>query len=234
MFRFEDIPADPRDLLKDCELSFLRASGPGGQHRNKVETAVRLVHRPTGVTVVASDLRSQSSNRKAALERLHAKLVRQLKPRKTRKPTRVPKSAKERRLREISSARRRKSCGGSDSRTDNPHPAGSLPSPENYPTLAPSPHAGRDGRRPGWGGAGVRRFALGAAHRHDDRRRSSRTSRRVRHVDRVAPRSSSRHTYASSRRQSGRCSCTTCKTKAPTSRSASPCARRGPSSSQHA
>lgn len=100
MFRFEDISADPQDILKDCDLSFQRASGPGGQHRNKVETAVRLVHRPTGITVVASDSRSQSSNRKAALERLHAKLVRQLKPRKSRKPTRVPKSAKERRLRE--------------------------------------------------------------------------------------------------------------------------------------
>ena len=100
MFRFEDIPSDPQDLLKDCDLSFLRASGPGGQHRNKVETAVRLVHRPTGVTVVASDSRSQSANRKAALERLRAKLVRRLKPRKARKPTRVPRSANERRLRE--------------------------------------------------------------------------------------------------------------------------------------
>jgi ribosome-associated protein len=97
-FRFEDIPSDPQELLKDCDLSFLRASGPGGQHRNKVETAVRLVHRPTGVTLVASDSRSQSANRKAALARLHAKLTRQLKPRKARKPTRIPRTAKERRL----------------------------------------------------------------------------------------------------------------------------------------
>jgi ribosome-associated protein len=101
-FRFDDIPADPQELLKDCDVSFLRASGPGGQHRNKVETAVRVAHRPTGVTVVASDSRSQSANKTAALERLHAKLVRQFKPRKARKPTRLPKSAKEQRLREKS------------------------------------------------------------------------------------------------------------------------------------
>ena len=99
MYRFEDIPAEPEKLLKESDVSFYRASGPGGQHRNKTETAVRIVHRPTGVTAVAADERSQSRNRALALERLHGKLVRALKPRKARKATRTPRSEKEKRLR---------------------------------------------------------------------------------------------------------------------------------------
>jgi protein subunit release factor B len=99
-FRFEDIPADPRDLARDCLMTFTRASGPGGQHRNKTETAVRIVHLPTGLVAMAAEERSQSRNRERAFERLREKLLRQLRPKKKRKPTRVPKSAKESRLRE--------------------------------------------------------------------------------------------------------------------------------------
>ena len=98
-YRFANIPADPNDLLKESDVSFYRASGPGGQHRNKTETAVRIVHRPTGTTAVAADERSQSRNRALALERLHGKLVRALKPRKARKAPRTPRSEKEKRLR---------------------------------------------------------------------------------------------------------------------------------------
>ncbi|MGH9440906.1 MAG: peptide chain release factor-like protein [Thermoanaerobaculia bacterium] len=97
-FRYSDIPADPRDLARDCDVSFFRASGPGGQHRNKTETAVRVVHRPTGTIALATEERSQSRNRERAYERLREKLIRRLKPRKPRRRTKVPVSAKEKRL----------------------------------------------------------------------------------------------------------------------------------------
>ena len=48
-------PTDRESLERDSDLEFFIASGPGGQHRNKVETGVRLVHRPTGITVTAVD-----------------------------------------------------------------------------------------------------------------------------------------------------------------------------------
>lgn len=60
-------------VLDDVEESFARSSGPGGQNVNKVETLVRLVHRPTGVTVVASEHRSRLMNRRAAWVRLAEK-----------------------------------------------------------------------------------------------------------------------------------------------------------------
>jgi|SRR5882724_7187371 len=97
-FRYADIPTDPRDLARDCELSFFRASGPGGQHRNKTETAVRVVHRPTGTVAVATEERSQTRNRERAFERLREKLIRKLKPRTPRRATKVPRSAKKKRL----------------------------------------------------------------------------------------------------------------------------------------
>ena len=62
--------------LRDDDLreSFARSSGPGGQHVNKVSTAVTLTHLPTGLSVTVSDSRSQSMNRKLARERLAEKL----------------------------------------------------------------------------------------------------------------------------------------------------------------
>ena len=59
---------------RDVTYETLRASGPGGQNVNKVETAVRAIHIPTGLTVLASDMRSQTQNKKLARERLIMKL----------------------------------------------------------------------------------------------------------------------------------------------------------------
>ena len=57
-------------LEPDLKESFARSSGPGGQHVNKVSTAVTLKHLPSGVSVTAQDSRSQARNRELALERL--------------------------------------------------------------------------------------------------------------------------------------------------------------------
>ncbi len=62
-------------LREQCDVSFGRTSGPGGQHRNKVETAVHIRHRPTGVEVRATERRSQSQNRHAAERRLRLRLA---------------------------------------------------------------------------------------------------------------------------------------------------------------
>jgi hypothetical protein len=63
------------DLLKQCTVSFGRTSGPGGQHRNKVETAVTLTHTPTGIEGFASERRKQFENRLMAAKRLRLKLA---------------------------------------------------------------------------------------------------------------------------------------------------------------
>lgn len=83
---------------EDLEVTFFRASGPGGQHRNRRETAVRIRHRPTGVTVTATERRSQAENREIALERLHAALAQLNRKRKRRVPTRPSRAAREKRL----------------------------------------------------------------------------------------------------------------------------------------
>lgn len=62
-------------LLEQCRVRRQRRSGPGGQHRNKVETAVSIEHVPTGVRGEASERRSQELNRRAALARLRVQLA---------------------------------------------------------------------------------------------------------------------------------------------------------------
>lgn len=66
---------DDSTLLAECEVRRQRRSGPGGQHRNKVETAVFLLHRPTQTEASASERRSQLANRMVALKRLRLQLA---------------------------------------------------------------------------------------------------------------------------------------------------------------
>ena len=72
------IVAPEDELARQCELDRYRASGPGGQHRNKTESAVRARHLATGVAAHADDSRSQHENRGRALRRLRMNLALEL------------------------------------------------------------------------------------------------------------------------------------------------------------
>jgi hypothetical protein len=79
---------DEQTLLEACQVQRSRRSGPGGQHRNKVETAVVISHRPTGITGEASERRSQAQNRSKAIFRLRVNLA--LEVRTRREPLEAP------------------------------------------------------------------------------------------------------------------------------------------------
>ena len=66
---------DEIELLRQCELTSGRGSGPGGQNRNKVETAVRLLHVSSGVIASATERRHKEQNRRQAVFRLRVKLA---------------------------------------------------------------------------------------------------------------------------------------------------------------
>ena len=84
---------------QDIKTSFYRSRGPGGQRKNRKETAVRIVHIPTGITVRATEHRTQARNRELALERLEEKLKVLKQVKKKRIPTRKPRSARETEIR---------------------------------------------------------------------------------------------------------------------------------------
>jgi peptide chain release factor 1 len=66
-----EVSISPNDL----EIEFTRAGGPGGQNVNKVETAVRIVHKPSGIMVLAREERSQSANKERAMDIIRAKVA---------------------------------------------------------------------------------------------------------------------------------------------------------------
>lgn len=63
------------ELLKECDTQAYQASGPGGQKRNRTYSAVRLVHPPSGLSVTASESRSQHGNRLTAVRRLKEEIA---------------------------------------------------------------------------------------------------------------------------------------------------------------
>ena len=86
---------DDAALLRQCDMNTYRSSGPGGQHRNKVSSAVRLRHRPTGISAHGDDSRSQHDNKVLAIGRLRMNLALQLRrPVDTERPA-VPSVAAE-------------------------------------------------------------------------------------------------------------------------------------------
>jgi ribosome-associated protein len=89
---------DDAALLAQCDEEFFVAGGPGGQHRNKTASGVRLTHRPTELSVTATERRSQAQNRSAALSRLRAGLEQLSFVPRERRPTRPGRAAKQRRL----------------------------------------------------------------------------------------------------------------------------------------
>jgi protein subunit release factor A len=91
-------PLDRERLEREVIVDTFRASGPGGQHVNKTESALRLTHPPSGVIVTSQDSPSQWRNRETAFDRLVAQLRRLNHVPKKRIPTRPGKAAKRRRI----------------------------------------------------------------------------------------------------------------------------------------
>ena len=86
--------------VKDIRIEYYKSRGPGGQRKNKKETAVRIRHIPTGITAIATEFRSQARNRALAVKRLKERLQRLKAKRKPRIPTKIPRAVREQILQE--------------------------------------------------------------------------------------------------------------------------------------
>ncbi len=92
------LPESDEDLLRHCEVDTFRASGPGGQHVNKTESAVRISHLPSGIVVTSRQERSQHRNKALCLKKLREKVAKLNHRPIKRVATRIPISAKKRTL----------------------------------------------------------------------------------------------------------------------------------------
>lgn len=93
------LPDSDEALLAECDVHVFRSSGPGGQSVNTADSAVRLVHRPTGIVVVCRRERSQHRNKAVCLGRLRTRIAEKLAPPPPeRHATRPTRAARERRL----------------------------------------------------------------------------------------------------------------------------------------
>lgn len=89
---------EERGLLLECLVTTFRSRGPGGQHRNVTDSAVRLQHRPSGLVVTCTTHRSQYRNKRSALEVLRKRLEARNRRRKPRVATRPGRAQREKRL----------------------------------------------------------------------------------------------------------------------------------------
>ncbi|MEN9361263.1 MAG: hypothetical protein RL095_2798 [Verrucomicrobiota bacterium] len=90
------LPKDDEALAAECEFESFRAGGPGGQHVNTTDSAVRLRHRPSGLAIVARESRSQHDNRADALRKLREALIKITYKPKKRHATQPTKASKAR------------------------------------------------------------------------------------------------------------------------------------------
>ena len=95
-----EVPESDDELLRECDVETFRSSGPGGQHVNKTESAVRLRHKPSGVVVTSQEERSQHRNKQLCLDKLRTKIKKLNHRPAKRLPTRVPAGVKNRTLEE--------------------------------------------------------------------------------------------------------------------------------------
>ena len=103
---------DRETLEREVVVEVFRASGPGGQHVNKTESALRITHPPSGVVVTSQDSPSQFRNRATAFKRLIERLERLNVVPKKRVPTRPGKAARERRIETKKQVGRKKATRG--------------------------------------------------------------------------------------------------------------------------
>lgn len=80
---------------RQIKVHYFKSSGPGGQHKNKRFTSVKVIHGPTGISAVATEQRSQFQNKAVAIERLTEKVARHNKKKKKRIPTKIPSVVRE-------------------------------------------------------------------------------------------------------------------------------------------
>jgi protein subunit release factor A len=92
------LPDTDEALLAECDVQVFRATGPGGQSVNTTDSAVRMVHRPTGIVVVCRRERSQLRNKHECVKRLRQRIVEAQRPVVPRVKTKPSRSAVKRRL----------------------------------------------------------------------------------------------------------------------------------------